>query len=48
MRKKVKYKDLTVSSQLRVYVPAEGPIGKIGFEVDPMTGELRYFEIKDE
>ena len=42
------YKDLTVSSQLRLYVPVEAPIGKLGFEVDPMTGELRYFEISDE
>jgi hypothetical protein len=46
--RKVGYKDLTASSQLRVYVPVEGPIGRIGFEVDPMTGELRYFEIGDE
>lgn len=45
--RKVAYKDLTVSSRLRVYVPVDAPIGKIGFEVDPLTGELHYYEIHE-
>ncbi len=46
--KKLALRDLTVSSILRVYVPIAAPIGKVGFEIDPATGEVTYFELDGE
>ena len=46
--KKMKLRELTASSILRVYIPVQAPIGKLGFEVDPVTGEVHYFELHDE
>lgn len=43
--RKSNLRNLTVSSVLRIYVPVEAPIGKLGFEIDPATGEVIYFEI---
>jgi hypothetical protein len=45
--KKMKLRELTAASVLRVYVPVEAPVGKLGFEVDAMTGEVTYFEIHE-
>jgi hypothetical protein len=46
--KKANLRDLTVSSTLRIYVLVEAPVGKLGFEIDPTTGEVIYFEIDPE
>ena len=43
--RKTNLRDLTVSSVLRLYIPVEAPVGKLGFEIDPATGEVIYFEI---
>ena len=45
--KKMKLRELTAASVLRVYVPVEAPVGKLGFEVDAVTGEVTYFEIHE-
>lgn len=44
--KKMKLHELTASSVLRVYVPVKAPVGKLGFVVDPETGEVSYFEVE--
>lgn len=35
--REVKLRDLTVSSQLRVYVPVKGPVGELNFEIEPVA-----------
>jgi hypothetical protein len=45
--KKMKLHELSATSVLRVYVPVEAPIGKVGFAVDDMTGEVTYFELQE-
>jgi hypothetical protein len=47
-RKQVGVRDLTESTKLNVYVPVSGPIGRLGFTVDPATGEVTYFELDKE
>jgi hypothetical protein len=43
--RKTKLRDLTATSILRIYVPVDAPVGKLGFEIDPATGKVIYFEI---
>lgn len=43
--RKVLLKDLSASSQLRVYVPVNAPIARIIFDYDPSTGKMSYHEI---
>lgn len=45
--KKMKLHQLVAGNVLRVYVPVSAPVGKLGFVIDPMTGEVSYFEIED-
>ena len=45
--KKMSLRELAAGNILRVYVPVSAPIGKLGFVVDPMTGEVTYFEIEE-
>ena len=44
-RRKVGLRELTATTKLNVYVPVAAPVGKLGFEVDPETGEVHYFEL---
>jgi hypothetical protein len=46
--KKMRLRELAAGNILRVYVPVKAPIGKLGFVVDPETGEVTYFEIEKE
>ena len=46
--KKMNLRELAAGNILRVYVPVSGPVGKLGFVVDPMTGEVTYFELDPE
>ena len=43
--KKLNLRQLAQGNVLRVYVPVSAPVGKLGFVVDPVTGEVTYFEI---
>ena len=43
--KKLSLRELAAGNILRVYVPVSAPVGKLGFVVDPQTGEVTYFEI---
>ena len=45
--KKMRLRELAAGNILRVYVPVKGPIGKLGFVIDPQTGEVTYFEIEE-
>ena len=45
--KNMKLHELAAGNILRVYVPVSAPVGKLGFVVDPVTGEVTYFEIED-
>ncbi len=47
-RKKVGLRELTPTTKLNVYVPVDAPVGRLGFTVDPMTGEVTYFELDEE
>jgi hypothetical protein len=46
-RRKSTLAELTESSVLHVYVPVEAPIGKLGFVIDPQSGEVIYFELDE-
>jgi hypothetical protein len=45
-RKKVSFDELTETSRLHIYVPVKAPVGKLGFVIDSVTGEVHYFEIE--
>jgi hypothetical protein len=47
-RKKVTLRELTPTTKLNVYVPVDAPIGRLGFTVDPATGEVSYFELDED
>ena len=46
-RKKVPVRELTPTTKLNVYVPVNAPIGRLGFTVDPMTGDVTYYELDE-
>lgn len=46
--KKLRLRELSAGNVLRVYVPVSGPVGKLGFVVDPMTGKVTYHEIEED
>ena len=45
--KNLSLRELVAGNILRVYVPVSAPVGKLGFVVDPQTGEVTYFEIEE-
>ena len=46
--KKLRLRELSAGNLLRVYIPVAAPVGKLGFVIDPETGEVTYFEIEEE
>jgi hypothetical protein len=43
----MRLRELAAGNVLRVYVPVSAPVGKLGFVIDPETGEVTYFEIDE-
>ena len=46
-RKQVSLRELTPTTKLNVYVPVNAPVGRLGFSVDPSSGEVTYFELDE-